>query len=142
MLDCLRTLFGFSSSAKVDAPLATISAELAALNNGGLDWHIYRYDGWILTLAASNTLAYGHTLEIRFQGVSYLRCPTTFESPCFRAASADELAELTTFLDLSDETAYFFDAQASNTIKSVPFVICAESISVHRVTVSYVKPDG
>ena len=142
MLDRLRTLFGLPLHSKKVALLAAIPPELAALNHGGFEWRIYRYDGWILTLAANNTLAYGHTLELRFQGVSYLRCPTTFDSPCFRAASTDDLAELTSFLDLSGETPYFFDAQASNTMTPVPFVVCAESFSVHHETVSYVKQDG
>ncbi len=142
MLDRLRTLLGFPLPSKNVATLAAIPPELAALNHGGLDWCIHRYDGWILTLGANNTLAYGHTLELRFHGVSYLRCPTTFDSPCFRAASTDELAELTSYLDLSGQTPYFFDAQASNTMAPVPFVVCAESLSVHHETVSYVNQDG
>ncbi len=116
-----------------------IPAELAALNDGGLDWQIYRYDGWILTLAACNSLAYGHTLELRFHGVSFVRCPTAFDCPNFRVASNTELEAV---LDLDGETAYFFDAQASNTMEAVPFVICAESFTVHHETVSYIKKDG
>jgi hypothetical protein len=110
MLDRLTTLLGLPLPSNKVAPLAPIPAELAALNHGGLDWRNYFYDGGILTLAANNTLAYGHSLELRFHGVSYLRCPTTFDSPCFRAASTDDLAELASFLDLTGQTPYFFDA--------------------------------
>ena len=141
MLDRIRTLLGLTPSMQTNQR-QQIPAELAALNDGGLDWQIYRYDGWMLTLAACNSLAYGHSLELRFQGASFIRCPTTFDCPRFRAATMTELAELEAFLDLTDETAYYFDAQASNTTEPVPFVVCAESFSVHQVSVSYVEQKG
>jgi len=138
MLERIKELLGFPSPATPSETTHAIPAELAALNNGGLDWRIYRYDGWLLTLAANNTLAYGHSLELRFHSVAYIRCPTIFDSPCFRNASTDELTDLKSFLDLTGETAYFFDAQASNTMEAMPFVVCAESFSIHHEPVSYI----
>ena len=59
MLERIKELLGFPSPATPSETTHAIPAELAALNNGGLDWRIYRYDGWLLTLAANNTLHMG-----------------------------------------------------------------------------------
>ena len=115
--------------------------ELIELRDNGLDWRIYNYDGCNLTLAANNTLTYGHVLELRFTDVTYINCPTEFYSPQFRLASPNELQYLQSFLDLLGQFAVMIDAEAKNSIEPRPFVVCADSLSFHRVDVSYVKTE-
>ena len=66
-----------------------------------------------------------------------MNCPSYFDSAKFRFATESELQLLKSFLDMNDLTAFVFYANASNTLTPVPFVICAESVSFHKVNVSY-----
>ena len=123
------------------AILNPAGAELIELRGNNLDWRIYQFDGCNLTLAANNTLAYGHVMELRSSDVSYINCPTEFYVPEFRLASPDEMKHLQSFLDLDGQMAVMIDAEASNSMDARPFVVCADSLSLHRVNVSYVQSD-
>ena len=137
----IKNLIGHTTPVVTPANNAT-PPEFAELHDNGLDWRIYRFDGCNLTLAANNTLAYGHVVELRFTDVSYISCPTEFYSPNFRLASPDELKHLQSFLDLDGQLAVMIDAESSNSMDARPFVVCADSLSLHHVTVSYVKSEG
>lgn len=136
----IKNLLGFTTPKAAPSDSET-PQELVDLRDNGLDWRIHDYDGCNLTLAANNTLAYGHVMELRFTDVSYINCPTEFYSPNFRIASRDELKHLESFLDLDGQLAVMIDAESSNSMDPRPFVICAGSLSLHDVSVSYVKSE-
>jgi hypothetical protein len=54
------------------------------------DWEVRSFDGSRLVLVAGSDLTYGHGLEVRFDGVSYIRCPMSFHDAAFREPTEAE----------------------------------------------------
>ena len=112
---------------------------LTEISSFNYDWRVYLYDGSNLIFGASNSLAYGHALEIQFSDTSYLCCPTEFYCPEFRLATGSELTKLVPYLDTSDDVGMIIDAESSNSTEKIPFLVCAGSYKIQWNNVSYVS---
>ena len=112
--------------------------DLTEISSFNYDWRIHSYDGCNLVFGASNSLAYGHVLELRFFETSYIRCPTEFYCPVFRLTTDSELAELAPYLDTSDAVGMIIEAESSNSIAKIQFLVCSGSYRIQWQNISYV----
>ena len=98
------------------------------------DCRIMKFDGWTLDIhgGVSSSLDYGSPATIlRFQGVSYLECPTSFQHPQIRVATPAELERLTKREAVdSNETAFVIHADTAGELDPQDFYIVAERLDV------------
>ena len=57
--------------------------EVNQLALGVSDFRLESYDGWRLLVIGRFDLSYYHDIELVFSGVTFIRCPTSFDRPRF-----------------------------------------------------------
>ncbi|MFD8014537.1 hypothetical protein [Streptomyces sp. NPDC058955] len=94
-------------------------------------WELRRYDGSRLTLAAGYDLTYHHGLEVELTDVLYVRCPTAFMDPVFRAPTAEERAEVVRSTGEEPPVLLAFEADGGGAAP-VTCLLAAEAWAVRR----------
>ncbi|WP_405933452.1 hypothetical protein [Streptomyces sp. NBC_00827] len=87
-----------------------------------------------LRLAAGPDLAYHHGLELVFEDPAFVSCPSSFHDPTFRAASPDEILQVTRHLGGELPVVVAFEADAGG-LEPVSCLIAAERLEIVQETV-------
>lgn len=93
------------------------------------DWDVVAGDAGQLRLASGADLAYHHELELVFHEPLFVRCPTTFQDPAFRAPTPDEVLAVATDIGQTPAIVVTFSADAGG-LEPVDCLIAAESVEI------------
>ncbi|MDT9693525.1 hypothetical protein Q5762_35440 [Streptomyces sp. P9(2023)] len=93
------------------------------------EWSVLSFDGSRLRLGAGYDLSYHHSLEVVFTDASYLRCPTMFMDPVFRAPTDEERTEVIRLVGEEPAVLVAFEADAHGT-EPASCLIAADRIDV------------
>ena len=106
--------------------------------NNTNDFRIQSYRNNLLVLVGSFDLFYYHTVEIEFEGVSYISLPTEFYQPKFRWAKASEIQFMRQLIAIEvEEKVYCIEAETTSSIKKLPFYIVATTMNIKQEKVFY-----
>lgn len=93
------------------------------------EWRVLSFDGSRLRLGAGHDLSYYHSLEVVLTDASYLRCPTMFMDPVFRAPTDEERTEVIRLLGEEPAVLVAFEADGGGT-EPASCLIAAEALDV------------
>lgn len=98
------------------------------------DWDVVAWSAGQLRLAAGHDLTYHHGLELVFDDPAFVNCPSSFHDPTFRAASPDEISQVTRHLGGELPVVVAFEADAGGQ-EPVSCLIAAGRLEIVQETV-------
>ncbi|MFI0712249.1 hypothetical protein ACH4SK_16645 [Streptomyces inhibens] len=117
-------------------------AEIQLPEGSWWDWQVIAWDCGQLRLAGGHDLTYHHGLELVFDDPVFVRCPSNFHDPTFRAPSPDEILQVTRQLGGELPVVVAFEADAGGQ-EPVSCLIAAERLKiVHETVLRYWREDA
>lgn len=98
------------------------------------DWDVVAWDTGQLRLAAGYDLTYHHGLEVVFHNPLFVRCPTFFQDPVFRAPTSDDKSAVTRQTGETPGVVVAFEADGGGP-EPVSGLIAAERLEIVPGTV-------